>query len=161
MKYFEYVASLKYDEDPNYVHCRKLLETGLKDSKCSLEGKLDFSGKGTVKRGSPKKANSTSPSFDLETSISDIEPVPKKRGVAKVTRKPNQAKQQKADSDSEDEVDNHEEEKSSNAKKKIKTKLPSWRDCPSVIASNVNRAGEYKIKNNDKQQKVKKQKKTF
>lgn len=172
MKYFEYVASLSYDEDPDYVRCRKLLETGLKDCKCSLEGKLDFSGKGIVNRGSPKKANSKGPSCDSEFNISDNEPLPiKKGGGVNTTRKPNKAKQHKADicdsnscSESDnDEVGNYKKKgKSSNANKKIKTKsVSSWKDCPSAIASNVNRAGEYKrISNDDKQHRAKKQKKT-
>lgn len=167
VKYFEYVASLTYDQDPDYKWCQKLLETGLKDCKCSLEGKLDFSGKGTVKRGSPKKTNSTGPSCDGETNISDNKPLPRRK--VNVTQKQNQEKQHKADiSDSnssaesdDDEVCNYKKkEKSSNANKKVKTKSVScWRDCPSAIASNVNRAGEYKRKSNEKQHITKKQRK--
>jgi hypothetical protein len=48
VKYFEYVARLWYDEDPDYEYCRKLIENGLKDLKCSLQGKLGFSGKGSI-----------------------------------------------------------------------------------------------------------------
>lgn len=81
VKYFEYVARLRYDEDPDYEYCKKLLESGLKDLKCSLQGKLDFSGKGSVKRSSPKKSNSASPSNDNETQSSDTKSYHKKKGV--------------------------------------------------------------------------------
>lgn len=170
MKYFQYVASLRHNEDPDYDLCRKLLEKGLKDSECSTKGTLDFSRKGPVKRGQSKKANSTSPSGDSEVSISDTEPLCKMKDVvANGSQGPNKAKQHPAgisDSsssaesdcyDSEDnEVDNYKKRaKSSNVNRKKKAKsVLSWRDCPSAIASNVNRAGEYKTHRAKKQKKT-------
>ncbi|PSN32502.1 Nucleosomal histone kinase 1 [Blattella germanica] len=47
VKYFEYVASLMHNNEPDYVKCRKILESGLKDCKCPLEGKLEFKMKGS------------------------------------------------------------------------------------------------------------------
>lgn len=172
VKYFEYVARLRYDEDPDYEYCKKLLESGLKDLKCSLQGKLDFSGKGSVKRSSPKKSNSASPSNDNETQSSDTKSYHKKKGVvASGTRQRNQVKEYRAnfsDSSSAESDNEHGEAnnykkgvKLNNADKKSKTKsVSSWRDCPSAVASNVHRAGEYKrINNDDKKHRNKKQKK--
>jgi hypothetical protein len=136
-----------------------------------LEGRLDFSGKGTVKTGSPKKASSTGSSCDSEANISDSESLPKKkRVVADISQKRNKAKQHKADisgsnlsAESDDKVSNYKKKETSHtASKKMETKsVSSWRDCPSAVASNVNRAGEYKRKNDDKQLRATKQKKNI
>lgn len=173
MKYFEYVARLRHDEDPDYKYCRKLLENGLKDLKCSLQGKLDFSGKGSVKRSSPKIKNSAGLSNDNEAQSSDTKPYLKKKGVvASRTRHRNQGKEYRVnfnDSISSAESDNEHDYgsnynkrlKFNNADKKSKTaSVSSWRDCPSAVASNVCRAGEYTSINNDKKRRMKKQKAT-
>ena len=165
------MARLRHDEDPDYEYCQKLLQNGLKDLKCSLQGKLDFSGKGSVKRSSPKNKNSASLSNDNESS--DTKPYRKKKGVvASGTQQQNQGKEHRAnfyDSISSAESDNEHDQgsnykkrvKLSNADKKSKTKpVSSWRDCPSVVASNVNRAGEYTRISNDKKHRTKKQKET-
>lgn len=193
MKYFEYVAKLRHDEDPDYEYCRKLLENGLKDLKCSLQGKLDFSGKEPVKRSSPsikKRAldfsgkesvkrssprikKSANLSNDNEAQSSDTKPYLKKKGVVACgTRQRNQRKEYTAnfyDSISSAESDN-EHDHGSNYKKRLKlnnadkksktTSVSSWKDCPSVVASNVQRAGEYTSINNDKKRRMKKQKET-
>lgn len=174
MKYFEYVARLRHDEDPDYDCCRKLLENGLKDLKCSLQGKLDFSGKGSAKRSSPRIKNSASLSNDNEAQSSDTKPYLKKKGVvASGTRQRNQGKEYRANSydsissaesgDEHDHGSNYKKRlKLNNANKKSKTtSVSSWRDCPSVVASNVHRAGEYTSINNDKKHRTKKQKETF
>ena len=174
MKYFEYVAGLRHDEDPDYEYCRKLLENGLKDLKCSLQGELDFSGKGSVKRSSPTIKNSASLSKDNEAQSSDTKPyLKRKRVVASGTRQRNQGKELRGylyDSISSAESDNEHDHgskykkrlKLNNADKKSKiTSVSSWRDCPSVVASNVHRPGEYTSINNDKKHRTKKQKETF
>jgi hypothetical protein len=172
VKYFEYVARLQYDEDPDYEYCRKLLENGLKHLKCSLQGKLDFSGKESVKRSSPRIKNSPSLSNDNEAQSSDTKPYLKKKGVvASGTRQRNQGKEYRAnfyDSISSAESDN-EQDHGSNYNKRLKlnkadkksktTSASSWRNCPSVVASNVHRAGEY-TSINDKKRRTKKQKET-
>jgi hypothetical protein len=81
VKYFEYVAGLRQEEGPDYEYCRKLLGNGLKDLKCSLEGKLDFSGKGSVKRSSSRIKKGAGPSDDNDAQSSDTEPSRKKKGV--------------------------------------------------------------------------------
>jgi hypothetical protein len=153
VKYFQYVASLRHDVDPDYEHCQTLLEKGLKDMNCSLGGKLDFSGKASLTRSSPKKAKNIIPSSDNEARTSATEPHNKKRGTASRIQKVHQAKQQRdhfSASSSSDESDYGKDDgdkraKLSNTKKK-KTinSVSSWKDCPTAIASNVNRAGEYK-----------------
>jgi len=173
VKYFEYVARLRHDEDPDYEYCRKLLENGLKDLKCSLQGKLDFSGKGSVKRSSPRIKNTASLSNDNEAQSSDTKPYLKKKGVvASGTRQRKQGKEYRAnfyDSISSAESDNEHDHgsnkkkilKLNNADKKSKTtSVSSWRDCPSAVASNVHRAGEYTSINNEKRRRTKKQKET-
>jgi len=173
VKYFEYVARLRHDEDPDYEYCRKLLENGLKDLKCSLQGKLDFSGKVSVKRNSPRIKNIAGLSNDNEAQSSDTKPYLKNKGVvASGTRQRNQGKEYRAnfyDSISSAESDN-EHDHGSNNKKRLKlnnadkksktTSLSSWRDCPSAVASNVHRAGEYTSINNEKRRRMKKQKET-
>lgn len=172
MKYFEYVARLRHDEDPDYEYCRKLVENGLKDLKCSLQGKLDFSEKGSVKRSSPRIKNIASLSNDNEAQSSDSKPYLKKKGVvASGTRQRNQGKEYKAnfyDSISSAESDNEHDHSNNkkrltlnNADKKSKTSsVSSWRDCPSVVASNLHRAGEYASINKEKRRRTKKQKET-
>lgn len=173
MKYFEYVARLEYDEDPDYEYCRKLLENGLKDLKCPLQGKLDFSGKEPVKRSSPRTKKSASISNDNEAQSSGTKPNLKKKGVvASGTGQQNQGKEYRSNfydsissAESDDEHDHGSKYKKrlkfNNADKKSKTtSVSSWRDCPSVVASNVQRAGEYTSKNNDKKRRTKKQKET-
>jgi hypothetical protein len=136
-------------------------------------GKLDLSAKAPVTRSSPKKVNNTIPSSDGEASASDTKPRNKKKVVvASGTRNVNQTKQHRdhfpgsSSSDEsdydKDNADNYNKRaKLSNTNKKTKTNsVPSWRDCPTAIASNVNRAGEYKRLNHDNEnQRVKKQKK--
>lgn len=138
-----------------------------------MDGNLDLSAKAPVTRNSPKKANNTIPSSDGKASASDTEPRNKKKVVvASGTGNLNRTKQLRdhfSGSSSSDEsdydkdnADNYNKRaKLSNANKKTKTNpVPSWRDCPTAIASNVNRAGEYKrINHNNENQRVKKQKK--
>jgi hypothetical protein len=134
-----------------------------------LGAKLDFSGKAPVTRSSPKKAKNTNPSSHGEASTSDAEPPNKKKVVvASQTQNLNQAIQHRnqfSDSSSSDESDydkdDYKRSKLINTNKKTKTNsVSSWRDCPSAVASNVNRAGEYKRINHDsKNHRVKKQKK--
>jgi len=173
VKYFEYVARLSHDEDPDYEYCRSILENGLKDLKCPLQGKLDFSGKGSVKRSSPRIKNSASLSNDNEAQSSDTKQYLKKKGVvASGTRQRNQGKEYRAnfyDSISSAESDD-EHDHGSNYKKRVKlnnadkksktTSVSSWRDCPTAVASKVHRAGEYTRINNDKKYRTKKQKVT-
>ncbi|XP_069688663.1 serine/threonine-protein kinase VRK1-like [Periplaneta americana] len=165
VKYLEYVASLKDNEEPDYGKCKKLLELGLKECKCSVEGKLEFSGKGT-KKASPRKGKNTSPSSDSECSTSDTEPSHKKNATI---RKKNKTKQNRDDSiddissesDEEDEQTNGRAKPRNANKNNMKKPASSWRDCPTAIASNVNKAGEYKRAIDDaKEFGTKKQKKT-
>lgn len=167
------MARLRYDEDPDYEYCQKLLEKGLKDLKCPLQGKLDFSGKISVKRSSPKKSNSTSLSNDTEAQSSDTKPHHKKKGaVASGNQQWKRAKgynpnfsgsNSSAESDDEhDEANSYKKRVMlSNTDTKSKTKsVSSWKDCPTAVASNVRRPGEYTRRNDDdKKQRAKKQKK--
>lgn len=127
---------------------------------------MDLSAKAPVTRSGPKKANNKIP------STGDTEPRNKKKVVvASGTGNLNQTKQLRdhfSGSSSSDECDDDKDNadnyskraKLSNTNKKTKTNpVPSWRDCPTAIASNVNRAGEYKRINHDEKQRVKKQKK--
>ncbi|PNF22731.1 Nucleosomal histone kinase 1 [Cryptotermes secundus] len=172
VKYFQYVASLRHDADPDYEYCQKLLKKGLKDLNCSVGGNLDLSAKAPVTRSSPTKANNKIPSSDDKATASDTEPHNKKKVVASGTGNLNRTKQLRdhfSGSSSSDEsdydkdnADNYSKKaKLCNTNKKTKTNpVPSWRDCPTAIASNVNRAGEYKRINHDNEnQRVKKQKK--
>jgi hypothetical protein len=110
---------------------------------------------------------------DNEAQSSDTKPYLKKKGtVASGTRQRNQGKEDRAnfcDSISSAESDN-DHDHGSNYKKKLKlnnadkksktTSASSWRDCPSAVASNVHRAGEYTSIKNDKKPRTKKQKET-
>lgn len=101
----------------------------------------------------------------------DTEPHNKKKGVATGIRTVHQVKQQRdhfSVSSSSDESDYGKDDcgnydkraKLSHANKKTKTNsVPSWKDCPTAVASNVKRAGEYKRINYDKNNSVKKLKK--
>ncbi|XP_055533671.1 nucleosomal histone kinase 1 [Wyeomyia smithii] len=53
--YVKYVASLKYDEKPDYQKCRKMFETGLKELGQSISGDLEFETKPTSVAGSSRK----------------------------------------------------------------------------------------------------------
>ncbi|KAJ4436629.1 hypothetical protein ANN_16760 [Periplaneta americana] len=165
VKYLEYVASLKDNEEPDYGKCKKLLELGLKECKCSVEGKLEFSGKGT-KKASPRKGKNTSPSSDSECSTSDTEPSHKKNATIRKKNKTEQNRDDSIDditseSDEEDEQTNGRAKPRNANKNNMKKPASSWRDCPTAIASNVNKAGEYKRAIDDaKEFGTKKQKKT-
>jgi hypothetical protein len=137
-------------------------------------GKLYLSAKAPVTTSSPKKANNANPPSHGKASASDTELRNKKEFVvASGTQNLNQTKQHRDDNFSgssssdesdydKDNADNYNKRaKLSNTNNKTKTKsVPSWRDCPTVIASNVNRAREYKRINHDNEnQRVKKRKK--
>ena len=42
-EYLSYVMSLEFDTEPNYKKCRNMFEKALREEKCPLNGKLDFS----------------------------------------------------------------------------------------------------------------------
>lgn len=96
-EYVKYVASLKYNEKPDYAKCRKMFESGLKELKKSNSGDLEFESKPTLAaspakrkivepdsaessgpmarpRGRPPKVISTSP----DTTTQDVAPVKRK-----------------------------------------------------------------------------------
>lgn len=105
------------------------------------------------------------PSSDGEA---DTEPHNKKKGVASRIRNVRQVKLHRdhfsisSSSDEsdygKDDCDNYDKRaKLSRANKKTKTNsVLSWKDCPTAVASNVKRAGEYKRINYDKNNSVKK-----
>lgn len=107
-EYVKYVASLKYDEKPDYAKCRKMFESGLKELKKSNSGDLEFEAKPSLAvtpskrkhvepdsaessgpmarpRGRPAKVISTSP----DTTTQDVPPVKRK---AETPSKPVQRK---------------------------------------------------------------------
>lgn len=96
-EYVKYVASLKYNDKPDYAKCRKMFESGLKELKKPNSGDLEFetkpsqapspakrknvepdsaesSGPMARPRGRPPKVISTSP----DTTTRDVEPAKRK-----------------------------------------------------------------------------------
>lgn len=88
VKYFEYVARLKHDEKPDYTYCHKLLEKGLKDCKCPVEGKLEFTQKGSG-RSFVQKQSKVNSEDDGEIPAENDSPVKQTRRKipAKVPKK--------------------------------------------------------------------------
>ena len=79
MKYFEYVARLKHSEQPDYAFCRKLFEKELKENKCPVDGKLEFTTKGSVGR-TAKKQVKTKIQEDEDDEVENDVPVKRARG---------------------------------------------------------------------------------
>lgn len=126
---------------------------------------MDFSRKASSTRNSPKKANNMIPSPD-----SDFEPHNKKKIVASGTQNISLAKQQRdhfsiiSSSDEsdygKDDDDKYDKKLSTTNKRKKTNSVPSWKDCPTAVASNVKIAGEYRrITYDNKNHRVKKAKK--
>lgn len=119
INFLEAVGKLKHDQAPDYNGYRKLFTDELKKQGAS-SAKLVFSTEKAQK--SAKKAPKTP------------------------TRRRKAAKEEIAnDSDEEnnDVVEASPELRKARTPRKAKEVKPSWRDCPTAIASNVVRAGEY------------------
>ena len=64
-EFLEYVAKLKFQEEPNYDKCRALFEKNLKSEGYKMDGKLDFSSDAplaTKKTPNKRKSNGSTPS---------------------------------------------------------------------------------------------------
>lgn len=135
-----YVGNLKYDEIPDYKHCKDLFLKELK-SLPNAKGKLDFSLVNDENQ-TPKKGRGKRKTIEVEVNDKSDSPESEEEVVA-----PKKAKS-KAIKDKTNSLtpgDNASPVKPVRKTRKVKdsSPKPSWRDAPTVKASNIKKAGEY------------------
>lgn len=119
--YLDYVSKLKHDQPPDYNFCRKLFRDELKKLGIPTNGKLTFA---------PEKVPSKSAKRGEKT------PVKRNTNVAVSNR------QGISDSE-EDDINESPQQRPKRNTKNLKEAKASWRDCPTAVASNIVKAGEY------------------
>ncbi|XP_046402222.1 nucleosomal histone kinase 1 [Ischnura elegans] len=124
-KFLIYVKKLGHDEEPDYDHCRKLFEAGLKGCRDGAAGsklvfKVGVAAAASRVKSPVRKAPKKSARQASSSSASDVEP--EEEPLAKKARK-------------------------RVAKKKVNGESkPSWRDFPTIVAGRVERPGQLKGK---------------
>lgn len=149
-KFLKYVSEMKYEEIPDYNKVRKLFLDGLKSEGVKLDSPLSFTKPLEQQNGEMKK-----------TRTSPRKTVKRRSDSGTSSRsKADDASDKEMETGSED--DEEEENKmkkrklASKAKpKKEEEKKVSWRDCPTVKASRVERPGEFVPVNPKPKKKVK------
>lgn len=119
--YLEYVSKLKHDQPPDYDFCRKLFRDELKKLGIPTNGKLSFALEKSPNKNT-KRGNKTPVKRNTNGAVSN------KQGIS--------------DSE-EDDIKESPEQKPKRNTKKLKETKASWRDCPTAVASNIVKAGEY------------------